>query len=384
MDVRITFPKDFLWGSATASYQVEGGIDNCDWAVLAGQSKKIPVCGRACEHYERYSEDFDIIETLNQNAHRLSVEWARIEPEEGVFSKEALGHYIEVLKDLKKRKIHSSVTIWHFTLPIWFYEKGGFEKEENIFYFVRYARKVIETLGDFAGDFSSMNEPMVYTSNGYIRGNWPPFKRNFFLHFKVLKNLAKAHNEIYAWKKIAKPEIILGAVKNNILFEGRGFISKKIAKVLFWFWNDRFLAMVKDSTDFIGLNYYFHTVIFGSKNNNPRNDMGWEIYPEGIYHLLVDLKKYNKPIYVTENGLADEKDTLRGAFISDHLMWVAKAIRDGVPVRGYYYWSLLDNFEWALGFEKRFGLVEINYDTMERKIRPSALVYKYICEHNGF
>jgi len=383
MEINNIFPKGFLWGSATASYQVEGGIKNCDWAVLANAGKKIPICGRACEHYERYQKDFDLVQSLNQNAHRFSVEWARIEPNEGEFSDEAIKHYRDVLSDLKRRNIHSSVTIWHFTLPMWFYNKGGFEKEENIVYFTRYAKKVIESLKDLASDFSSMNEPMVYTSNGYIRANWPPFKRTMTLHFKVLDNIARAHREIYEWKKMVCPEIVLGVVKNNIFFEGRGFVSKKIANFLKWFWNDRFLEKIKNHTDYIGLNYYFHKVV-GGNSSGKVNDMGWEIFPEGIYHLLMDLKKYNKPLFVTENGIADEADILRGSFISDHVSFVYKAIKDGAPVGGYYYWSLMDNFEWALGFSKKFGLVEIDYDTMERRVRPSALVYKFICEHNGF
>ncbi|MFA7315920.1 MAG: glycoside hydrolase family 1 protein [Candidatus Paceibacterota bacterium] len=383
MEINNIFPKGFLWGSATASYQVEGGIENCDWAILAKQTKKIPEALNACEHYTRYDADFDIIQSLNQNAHRLSIEWARIEPKEGEFDNNAIEHYRQVLINLKQRGIHRSVTIWHFTLPMWFYEKGGFEKEENIFYFVRYAKKVIESLKDVTSDFSSINEPMVYASNGYLRAFWPPFKRNLFILLKVISNIATAHNEIYAWKKMAFPDVILGIAKNNVSFEGSGFITKKIAKFLWWFRNDRFLLMIKGNVDFIGLNYYFHTMV-GSRSKGPFSDMGWEIYPKGIYDLLIDLKKYNVPLYITENGIADERDDRRGDFISQHIEWVHKAIEDGANVKGYYYWSLLDNFEWAFGFSKRFGLIEINYDTMERNIRPSALVYKFICEHNGF
>ncbi|MFA7315926.1 MAG: glycoside hydrolase family 1 protein [Candidatus Paceibacterota bacterium] len=382
MEINNIFPKGFLWGSATASYQVEGGIENCDWALEA-KNGRVPKCGIACDHYNNYKKDFDLIESLHQNAHRMSIEWARIEPKEGEFSDEAIAHYREVISDLKRRGIYVSLTIWHFTLPIWFYEKGGFEKEENIIYFVRYAKKVIEQFKDIACDFSSINEPMVYASNGYMRGFWPPFRKNIFVLLRVISNIATAHNELYAWKKIAFPDVILGIAKNNVSFEGNGWITKKIARFLWWFRNDRFLLMIKGNVDFIGLNYYFHTII-GSKSKGPFSDFGWEIYPKGIYDLLIDLKKYNVPLFVTENGIADERDEKRGDFISQHIEWVHKAIKDGANVKGYYHWSLMDNFEWAEGFGKRFGLIEINYDTMERNIRPSAMVYKFICEHNGF
>ncbi len=383
MEIKHTFPEDFLWGSATASYQVEGGIDNCDWALEAKRSGKVPVCGRACEHYSRYREDFDLAESMHHNAHRLSVEWARIEPEEGKFDEEAIMHYKEVFADLRRRNMHVSLTIWHFTLPIWFYEKGAFEKEESIQYFTRYAQKVIEEFKDYVDDFTTINEPMVYTSNGYIRGPWPPFRRTLWLHVRVLRNLAQAHNEIYAWKQKMFPDVVLGVVKDNIYFEGKNTITKQIARFLAWFWNDRFLNMIQDKTDFIGLNYYFHNVI-GQKSKGPFNDMGWEIFPEGIYHMLIDLKKYNVPLYVTENGIPDEKDEKRSEFIGQHVEWVYRAIKEGAPVRGYFYWSLLDNYEWAHGFTKRFGLVEIDYDTMERTVRRSAHAYRFICEHNGF
>jgi len=300
MKTQHLFPDNFLWGSATASYQVEGGMDNCDWALEARRTNKVPSCGPACEHYSRYKQDFDIAESMHHNAHRLSVEWARIEPEEGKFDEKAIEHYREVFADLRARNMHVSLTIWHFTLPIWFYEKGGFEKEANIFYFVRYAQKVIDSFANDVDDFTTINEPMVYTSNGYLRGPWPPFKKTLLLHIKVLRNIAEAHNMVYDWKQNTHPEVVLGVVKDNIYFEGKNIVTKQIARFTAWFWNDRFLNMVKGKTDFIGLNYYFHKVI-GQKSKGPFNDMGWEIYPEGIYHMLVDLKKYNVRLYLTEN-----------------------------------------------------------------------------------
>jgi beta-glucosidase len=376
------FPKGFLWGSATSSYQVEGGIDRCDWA-LAAEEGKVPACGKAADHYHLYSGDFDIAKSLGQNAHRFSVEWARIEPIEGQFNQVEIDHYRKVLQDLKNKGFYVSLTMWHFTLPDWFSEKGGFEHYRSPETFARYTKKIVEAFNDLVDDFCTINEPMVYVSNGYIRGNWPPFKKTFWQHCSVHKRIAKAH--ILSYKNIKKdfPGVTLGIVKDNIFFEGKNIFTKFAARYVIWFWNHRFLNKIKDHVDYIGLNYYFHTVL-GEKPKGPFTDFGWSIYPRGISEMLKDLTRYNVPLYITENGLADEDDAMRADFIKDHLVEVHKAIQDGVDVRGYYHWSLLDNFEWAAGFGKRFGLVEIDYDTMERNIRNSAYVYKSICENNGF
>ena len=166
-------------------------------------------------------------------------------------------------------------------------------------------------------------------------------------------------------------------------FASNGRWWNTLAKhVMDWFWNERFLNATEGHQDFIGLNHYFYKQ-FGSKKKLPQSDMGWDIYPEAIYHCLVDLKKYKKPVYVSENGVADETDTQRGDFIKNYLSCVKKAIDDGVDVRGYFYWSLMDNFEWSFGFQKKFGLVALEPETLNRKIRPSAFVYKDIIEHQS-
>lgn len=378
--MKFTFPNNFLWGAATSSYQVEGGIDHCDWAVEA-RGGKVPHAGKAANHYNLYSNDFDIAESLGHNAHRLSVEWARIEPQEGEFDEKEIKHYREVLQNLKDRGFYVSLTIWHFTLPDWLYAHGGFKNKKSIDIFSQYSKKVVESFHDLVDDFVTINEPMVYTSNGYIRGNWPPFKKTKLAHFKVHKNIVKAH--IAAYENIKKdfPKAQIGIVKDNIFFEGKNIITKTIARFLIWFWNHRFLNSIKNHMDFIGLNYYFHSVI-GEKPDPPFSDFGWSIYPNGLYYMLSDLRRYNVPLFVSENGVADADDKLRSHFIEDHILAVSRAIQDGVDVRGYYYWSLLDNFEWAAGFTKRFGLVEVDYDTMDRKIRESAMVYKRISTTN--
>lgn len=378
---KLKFPHGFLWGAATSSYQVEGRIENNDWAQAA-RDGRVPMTGRACDQYNRYEEDFDIARELGQNAHRFSIEWARVEPEEGRFDEGAIEHYRKVLQALRARGLEPLVTLWHWTLPLWFVRRGGWLAKDSHKVFARYTAKVAGEYQGLVRFWITINEPMVYANGGFLKGHWPPFKKNIFGFLKVVDNLAMSHNLAYKKIKSVQPSAQIGIAKHQINFEANNNPAHRLlAKFLIWFWNHRFLAKISHSQDFIGVNYYFHRK-FGDKNQYEKSDLGWDIYPRGIYNILTELKKYHKPIYITENGLADATDTKRAKYIRDHLSWVGRAIHDGVDVRGYFYWSLLDNFEWAHGFEPRFGLVEMNYDTMERKIRPSAYEYKKICENN--
>ncbi len=376
------FPKGFLWGSATASYQVEGGIENNDWAK-AGREGKVPPAGISSDHYNRYEKDFDIAQSLSQNTHRLSIEWARIEPHEGQFDEKEIEHYRRVIQSLKRRGLEPFVTLWHFTLPIWFADKGGFENEESPKIFARYCKYVVSKLGDEAEFWMTINEPLIWASGSYFRGKWPPFKKNIFKFIRVQSSLVESHTLAFKSMKEINSNLKIGIAKNNMYFGADNKVWNIIAKnFMNWFWNERFLDKISGHQDFIGLNHYFY-VKFGDKDKLPKTDMNWDIFPEAIYKCLVQLKKYNKPIYITENGIADEKDVMRGDFIKDYLKFVKKAIDEGVDVKGYFHWSLLDNFEWSFGFDKKFGLVEIVPKTLERKIRSSAYIYKKIAENNS-
>ncbi len=376
------FPKGFYWGAATSAYQVEGGINNCDWA-------KVFPAGLACDHYNRYEEDFDIAKSLGHNAHRFSIEWSRIEPEERKFNEKEIEHYRNVIKALRARGIEPFVTLWHWTLPYWVAEKGGWEKRKTIKYFLRYAEKIVKELGDDVKFWITLNEPEIFSGNSYLKGIWPPQKKNLISYLFVMRNLIKAHQKSYKIIKKINPAAQAGIAKNNIYFEAykNRIANRFLKKFIDWWWNFYFLNKIKNQQDFIGLNHYFHNRInygFNKNENKMVSDMGWELYPEAIYYVLKDLKKYNKPIYITENGLADAADKNREWFIKESLKNIHQATQEGVDVRGYLYWSLLDNFEWDKGFWPRFGLVEINYQTMERKIRSSAYEYAKICKNNGF
>lgn len=380
----LDFPDGFFWGAATASFQVEGHIDNTDWSK-AGKDGKVPLADSGPDHYNRFESDFDLIKKLDHNCHRFSIEWARIEPEEGKFSKEAVEHYEKVFQALKKRKITPFVTLWHFTLPIWLSEKGGVGNKKFPEYFSRYCQFIVENFKGHCVHWATINEPNVFASNGWVRGVWPPFKKNSFIKiFFILKQLKKAHIEAY--KKIKSVDLIaeVGIVKNNMyIHASKNPFHLLTSNIFRWWWNFYFLNQIKYYVDSIGLNYYFHYHFGCRRTVREKSDMGWEIYPEGIYYTLMELKRYEKPIFIAEAGIADEKDQYRSQYIKDLVYWIHRAISDGVDIKGFMYWSLMDNFEWAFGYEKRFGLIEIDYKDKKRKIRPSAYEYKKICQNNA-
>jgi beta-glucosidase len=394
----LNFPKGFYWGTSTSAHQVEGGNFN-DWtewekenaARLAEeakkhweswQQKKFPemfksenyISGLACDHYHRFKEDFEIAKSLNHNAHRFSIEWSQIEPKEGKIKPKEIEHYRQVLLALKKRGLEPFVTFYHWTLPVWLSKKGGWLNPKAPYYFDRYVKIISQNLFDEVNFWITINEPMVYTGDAYLRGLFPPQKKSVFKYLKVLNNLAKAHRLAYKSLHLIDLDCQVGISKNNWYFKNVPLVK--------YFRNNWFMNKIKNQQDFIGLNYYKHCQ-FPKKKKLLVSDLGWDFYPQGIYYLLKDLKKYKKPIYITENGLADIKDAKRIRFIKDHLKYVHQAIQNGVDVRGYFYWSLLDNFEWDKGFWPRFGLVEVDYKTMERRIRPSAFEYAQICKKNG-
>lgn len=401
----MTVQKGFFWGAATASYQVEGGIENCDWAEAARQGR-VPTCGVACDHYHRFEEDFDLAVELGHSAHRFSLEWARIEPEEGQFDMAAITHYREVIAALRARNLEPIMTLWHFTLPQWVTDIGGFENPLTVGYFARYAEFCARELGAEVSMITTMNEPNVYGSNGWLRGSWPPFKRfaltdlvsitnsgrdfkdqtkrsiyNVVLYRRVMHNLSAAHNAAYTAIKQVRPDSMVSLVKHVIVFDStRNPLYRLKAKIANYLWTTVFMNRVKQHLDLVGLNYYFYTQ-FGDHRQWRKTDMDWNFAPERIYDALVRLSKFGVPVFVSEAGLADQADTGRAEYITKQVEATMRAVEDGVDVRGHLYWSLMDNYEWALGFEKQFGLIKIHYDdNRRREIRPSSWVYKELIE----
>jgi beta-glucosidase len=388
MQKELDFPNGFLWGSAVSSYQVEGGIENCNW------SKDFPA-GNACDFWNRNEEYFDIAKELNQNVHRLSLEWSRIEPKEGKFDNEAIEHYKKMLMSLRERNIKTMVTLWHSTTPIWLCDKGGWTNFQMPEYFQNYVSFVVGELDEYVDFWITINEPVISASFSYILGEFPPKKKNDFIGFlKAIFNFAIAHKRAYYAIKNISPKTSVAMAENYSYVEAynnESYFNKSAVYIWNFLRNRMFLEYTKKEQDFLGINYYFHEKIkidsdwpfFKILNDNLNvTDLEWEIFPRGIYEVIIDLKKYNLPIYITENGIADKNDIYRDKFIKEHLEFIHKAVEQNADVRGYLYWSLMDNFEWTKGYKPRFGLVEINYETMVYKIRPSAFEYAKICKNN--
>lgn len=397
----LKFPKNFLWGASTSAYQIEGGITN-DWTAWEVSRKRLKslrkkglnindyICSKACDSYNRYEEDVKLLKKINCNAYRLSVEWSRLEPIEGEFNEEEFDHYRKNLELLKKNNIKVVLTIWHWTNPVWLTLEGGWSKKKVVRYYARFVAKVVKELGDLVDYWVTLNEPMVHVFNGYLVGKFPPHKRNPFLARTVFNNLIQAHKRAYdiIHKKYPRARVSIAKLINDF-DPARWWCPTEwfLAKIPYYFWNHMFLSRIKRHMDYVGVDYYFHDRIvwyppFRRNKNKEVTDMGWEIYPKGIYHVLKYLKKFKKPIIILENGLADSEDKKRADFITNHLKYVHQAISEGIPVKGYFYWSLIGNFEWARGFSSKFGLFFVDRETFKRTMRPSAKTYAKICKNN--
>lgn len=387
MKKELEFPDGFLWGAATSSYQVEGGINNCNW------SEDFPA-GEACDLWNRFEEYYDIAKELGQNAHRLSLEWSRIEPEEGKFDQEAITHYRDMLISLRKRNIKTMVTLWHFTEPKWLSAKGGWTNAESPRYFRDYANFVVKELDGYVDFWVTLNESGLYVSLSYLLGKFPPQRRRDVWGWgRALFNLALSHKAAYRVIKETNPQAQAGMAENYSFVEPlyKDPVSRFIVQVWDFLRNRMFLEFTRRQQDFIGVNYYFHERLvwdvrypFVSIHNSNKvvSDRGHEIYPKGIYEVIKRMRKYDLPIYITENGLADKEDRLRAQFIRDHLKWVHKAIQEGADVRGYFHWSLLDNFEWEEKYGPCYGLLAMDFKDVTYSIRPSAREYERICKDN--
>ena len=394
-DKTFTFPKEFLWGTATSAYQTEGNNTNTDWWEWEHNDPKTvdnspEPSGIACDSYNRFKEDFELAKELNTNAIRISIEWARIEPKEGKFDQDEINHYKKVLKTAQDLGLKTFVTLHHFTNPIWFSKIGGWTNSKSPEYFARYAKKCAEEFNGWVDTFLTINEPQVYALMSYTVGTWPPHKKNYWESLIVQINFMRAHRRAYDEIKEVKA-VPVGIVKNIVWYEVHNkkfhfswILETLIAKFLYFLNSDFFLRPIISKTDIIGLNYYFTNRIQGFGLNNPNafvSDLNWWIDPKGLEKILLDLKKYHKDIYITENGLADSKDRIREGFISVMLTACANAIDNAVPLKGYFHWSLIDNYEWHHGFWPRFGLIEIDRaDNLKRKPRKSAEVYARICK----
>lgn len=409
----LVFPSDFKWGTATAAHQVEGNNTNNDWweweernHILEGHRS-----GLACNWWESAEADIHLAAEMGTNAHRMSLEWSRIEPEPSVFDEKALDRYRQILEAMHEKGIEPMVTLHHFSNPRWLVEKQDFHKAIVMDYFRRYTAKVVDRLGDLVPKWVTINEPMVYIFMRYLAGNFPePSHKGWFAGLEAMRNLLRCHAVAYATIKEKYPEAQVGIAKNRPVIQAwpvSSRLDRWWARRLSWLFNDLWMnCMVngrfqwplgnqtvpnlKDSFDFVGVNYYTRFFAkfppiggllethWGPDAVVSDGNYG-EVYPDGLAEVLKWANRFNKPIYITENGVPDQADRLRPSFLITHLREVWKGISWCYPIMGYYHWSLVDNFEWDRGWTQRFGLIAMNPETQERQWRPSGRLYAEIC-----
>lgn len=407
----------FLWGAGTSSHQVEGNNDRNDWwewEQRPGAIRDGARSGAACLHWERYEEDLDLLRALNLDCYRFSLEWSRIEPEPGRYDEAALRHYRAMLLACRARSITPMVTLHHFTNPIWFAAQGGWEEPKNLLHFERYARLAGERYGDLVDDWITVNEPEVLGFYGYASGAWPPGVTDRSRALDVIANLLEAHGRAaHALRDADRTDAdgdgraaIIGAAKQWVFLEPKrswwpldrlaaaaqnSVFNEAVVRALAGGPVDlripgargvrRTIDTLTGASDFLGLNYYtrWKVVLLARDPRSARrgatvSDLGWEVYPEGLERAIDAVAPYGLPIVVTENGVADAADRLRGPFIRESLASLDRARARGREVRGYIHWSLLDNFEWSDGYLGRFGLyaVDFAHPAGPRVKRPSA------------
>ncbi len=418
-EARFTFPKNFLWGTATAAHQVEGGNTNNNWYAweLGGRVRPGHHAGQACDWWGgRWREDFDRAAASGQNAHRFSVEWSRIQPAPDKWDEAALAHYAEMARGLRARGMEPMVTLHHFTDPLWVYEYGGWERDwaET---FERYVEKVVQALKGDVRLWITFNEPNVYVAAGYVLGVFPPGKKSLQAAGWVMANISRAHAAAYTAIHRLQPEARVGLAHHY-----RGMEPARP-----WFPPDRWVTrfqshefneafpgvaatgrlrtplgrvrvpQARGTQDFFGLNYYTEELVrfaplavgelFSQRQYRPGAVMSENgflaLEPEGFYRALHWASRFGLPIMVTENGVEDAADVLRPLYLVGHIRQMWRAANFNWKVEGYFHWSLVDNFEWERGWSQRFGLWALDNATQQRTRRPSGDLYEEICRENA-
>jgi beta-glucosidase len=415
------FPDSFLWGTATSSHQVEGENRNNDWWDWENQPGRIThdhTSGKACDWWGgRWEEDFDRASSAGQNAHRMSIEWSRIEPKPGEWDEDALGYYRQILQGALDRGLKPVVTLHHFSNPMWLADQDGWMNPEVVTYFERYVRKAVHSLKDLVKIWVTINEPNVYAVFGYLDGLFPPGIKELGATFQVVCHLVLAHAAAYH----AIHEIDPGA-SVGISHYYRGMqpansvnpLDRWVTRIRHQNFNEIFPRAVHEgvirflgrkikvpqaikSQDYFGLDYYtselvsfnlFQPKMLFSKGFFPDDAVlsgtGFIMdFPEGLWEALNYAHSFNLPIYVMENGVEDAGDRMRSQYLAHHIRQVWRAVNFNWYVLGYFYWTLVDNFEWERGWTQRFGLWGLDVETQVRQKRPSADFYAEICRSKG-
>jgi beta-glucosidase len=416
---KTAFSDQFVFGVATSAYQVEGGIEN-DWTAWerAGKLKDKTVrCGRASGHWETFFDDISLLKQLNVTSYRLSIEWARVEPRQNQFDASAVDGYRKRLEALVQHGITPIVTFSHFTHPPWFHESTPWHEPSSLVAWTRFVKVCAQMISGLGVMVTTLNEPNVLLLGGYLSAAIPPGINDGKKGFAAYANMARAHVIARQAVKEISPNTPVGIAHNCISFAPSRWwnpldqAADRIATQAynFAFYDALHTGTLKvsipgmisgkesieggqDSMDFIGVNYYtrahlkfifkppFLEFEYFDRAKHGLTDIGWEIYPEGLGQILRQLKRYRLPIWITENGLDDRSDDKRVLYTKKYLSEVLSAISDGVDVRGYLHWSLMDNFEWLEGFEPRFGLYRVDYQTMERTLTKGGSYFAQVAK----
>lgn len=414
------FTKGFLWGTATSAHQVEGRHQNNTWSAWEQEDGRILAgvqAGLACDWWGgRWREDFDRAQAASQNAHRLSIEWSRIQPAPDRWDEDALDRYREMLIGLRDRRMTAMVTLHHFSEPLWVAEMGGWENEAIVDLFAAFVRKSVEALMPYCRLWVPINEPNVFAFSAYLDGVFPPGKKDAKLALLVMQHMIQAHAKAYQVIHELQPEARVGTTINY-----RGFIPADGSPLNRWaanayhkLFNDAFPRALQDGVldliykkvnisqaagtqDFLGLNYFtsdhlrFNPLAinqFLTKRFFPENALLSESgdiahHPSGMIQCVKWGHQFGVPMIITENGLDDGADDLRPRYLLEHLHALWQVMNHNYPVEGYFHWTLVDNFEWERGWTQHFGLWSLDQETQARVRRPSADLYAEICRSNG-
>lgn len=412
--MKFNLKDNLLLGVATAATQIEGGDENNNWARFAGEGKVMDKTSptRACDHYNRWRQDIDLMAEMGIEIYRFGIEWSRIEPYPGEYDESVLAHYREEIEYMISKGIRPMLTLHHFTNPLWFEDMGGFTCKRAPEVFLAFAEKVIDYLGDLVDDYITINEPNVYSTNSLFYGIWPPEKKSLIALIRAYSNFTASH--IRTYEMIHRKRRALGkdpsetkvsfanhlrvfapksdknilhkisAFLTEYLFQGAITTSMMRGICLFPVIRRRGVKVGK-YYDFIGINYYSRSTVSGIcdgvREDCFKNDLGWEIYHEGLIELANKLnKKYGAEVFVTENGTCDNDDSFRSLFVYDQLKLISETEN---PITRYYHWSFIDNFEWKEGESARFGLVHIDYETQQRTVKNSGRLYADIIKNRG-
>jgi beta-glucosidase len=415
------FPRGFLWGTATSAHQVEGGNTNNNWWAWEQEHGRIAEegkAGRACDWWSgRWRDDFDRAADAGQNAHRFSVEWSRIQPAPDRWDEGALDRYREMLRGLRERNMTALVTLHHFSEPLWVYEQGGWENPQIAEWFNRFTAKVVEAFKEYVTLWVTINEPNVFTYYAYLDGSFPPGEKDFRKALRVQENMIRAHAVAYRTIHAIQPTARVGLAAYYRGFEpAKGWfpLDRLAAWIQSTLFNEAVPKALKDglmpllsggrripearrTLDFLGIQYYTKDIVsfnlleagqlFGRRYYPADADLSERGYianrPEGLFEALKWGRQFNVPLIVTENGVEDASDQIRPRFLVQHIHQVWRAVNFNWPIKGYFHWTLVDNFEWERGWTQRFGLWELDVETQKRRKRPSADLYAEICRENG-